>query len=350
MNALVTTAAPGVYLHPASTGGDFYVLQAVGTPFVRCSCPAGQNDRECKHVVAALKATAEGEIVTTPDRTSTALVAAQKSTMVVKAEEARLQAASRLGAWKDALSLGRALVESGLMPKGVEKPEAAALIVLKAIELGIPPVSAFEFIDVIEGRPRLRAQMIGALVDRSGKGYIHIAESTPDRCTAIGYRTGRPTIKITCTLAQFAHLAKRDVWMHYPGDMLRAKAIARVGRVMFADVLGGMDASVEGELVDTADELGASVGEVIEGEAREVPAEAPAPAVPAYEWGSAFKAELRESGLGLRAVAEYLGLDAASGVNSILAAIDAWLTADADMTPRALVRAVADREAQGATA
>jgi hypothetical protein len=109
--------------------------------------------------------------------------------------------------------------------------------------------------------------MIGALVERSGLGYIHIAESDSKHCIAEGHRTGRKTVRISVSLTDFQHLMSREVWKNYPADMLRWKAMARVGRVQFPDVLGGMEAvEAGGEVIDSPYENDRSRVEVIEGE------------------------------------------------------------------------------------
>lgn len=331
---LIRTDAPGVYLAPSSHGGRYYVVRNVGTAFVMCSCEAAMHERECKHVIAALELSdrllTEQEKSLTTEEMTTAVAIAQRSPTVIRAEEMRLQIASHEAAWEGLLRIGARDIASGFAPKGAETPQKCAMILLKGLSLRIPVMEAYGYIDVIEGRPAIRGQMIGALVARSGQGHIYLEETTPMKCVAVGQRDGRRT-RITVTIEMFKHLIHKDTWKNYPADMLRWKAIARVGRVVFPDVLSGMDVAGGDDLVDEPDEMGGRV-EAIEGDFREVkdgngdgetrpvaaaggrsqgaegdspPASAPAPGP---EWEPELKALLKEKGLAMRDLAPVLGV------------------------------------------
>ncbi len=281
--ALIPTAKKGVYLAESSRpgGGVFYTVSNVGTPFVICSCPAGRHDKPCKHAIAGLELSArlmkkEQDDMTTEEKTM-AVTLAEKSPTVIKAEEARLAAAAYLGGWEDMKSLAAEHIRSGFAPKGIDKPEQGAMVLLKAVEMNIPITAAYEFIAVIGGRPKLMGQMVDALVSRSQKGYIHIEETDSQHCVAVGYREGRKPIRITFTIEDLNRMGvNNDNHKKFPADHCRWKAIARVGRVMFPDVLSGMDVvGPDGSMVDSVDmsqEEGHETGrhEVLDGEYRVV--------------------------------------------------------------------------------
>lgn len=280
--ALIETAKPGVYLAESERQpGTYYTVSNVGSPFVICNCPAGKFDRACKHAIAGLELSArlmkeEQESMTTEEKTM-AVTIAERSPTVVKAEEARLAAAAYLGGWEDMKSLAQEHIRSGFAPKGIDKPEQGAMVLLKAVEMNIPITAAYEFIAVIGGRPKLMGQMVDALVSRSQKGYIHIEETDSQHCVAVGYREGRKPIRITFTIEDLQRMGvNNDNHKKFPADHCRWKAIARVGRVMFPDVLSGMDVvGPDGSMVDSVDmsqEDGHATGrhEVLDGEYRVV--------------------------------------------------------------------------------
>lgn len=134
----------------------------------------------------------------------------------------RLTVASQLAAWTGLKELAQGHIATGYAPKDVRSPEQGALILMKALELDIPVTAAYEFVAVINGRPKLMGQMVDALVSRSGKGYIHVKYSDDKRCTAVGVRPGRPNTEITFTIemAAKAQLLKNPSWVTFPADHL----------------------------------------------------------------------------------------------------------------------------------
>lgn len=359
--AIYRTERPGVGIAPsASTPGRWYVITGLGTPFLTCSCPVGAADRDCKHQTEALEMTAE-DPPQAPGEESRALAIAQRSGQVTRATAARLAAAEALGQWQTVLELGRGLAASGLMPPGLDTPEKVAVVMLKALSLGIDPIQAPEYIDVIKGRPYVRAQMIRALVEASGRGRIEVVEASPERAVCIGVRPGRRPLKVTYTMedAVRAGLVREgpeppprgtrddgDVkgggfgWKYHPADMLVARASSRIGRRMFADVLAGMGLAVEGEAFDTPEEPEeGGAYEVIDGEAVEVPEDEAARPEGGLSIGEAAEldAHRREAGIAWGPIADVLGGTVSQ------AHIRAWLDAAPDRTPASLVRAAADK-------
>lgn len=337
---------PGYVLLPSkSSPGQYHLLANVGTPFVihaGATCQANESDRDCWHVLAALEIALE-EPMDQPNETTLAI--AERQPQAVRAAEMGLKVASHLGAWNDLLELGKGMLASGMLPPAILNPEAAALVMLKAYTLDISPGEAFDFIDIIEGRPALRAQMIRALVTRSGKGTILIPKSDSQECVAIGNRPGVGRIEVRYTIedAQRAGLTGKKNWKEHPADMLVARATARVGRRLFADVLSGMDTAWVDESGSEAEYIGSqgdadSGGTVIEGEARDVtnePTPEPAPAEP--EWKAELDALKREHGVSNDEIAGVLG------ERPTVKSVQAWLDADDSRSIARLVSNALDR-------
>jgi len=371
VSALIATDREGVWLVESDRApGHYYVVQEAG-PFeslhVELECPA---DDDCKHTIAALEKTQErlrkdsmddttatleeeapelGEVAgRTQDGTPvpTALVVPSiHRTMVEKAQATREAVAMDLQVWGDALELGGALVATGFFGKDVDTPQKAAFVVLKSRALGIDPINAAEFLYVVDNKVKLMGQMIAALVARSGKGRIQIVQSNASRCIATGHRTGWDPISVEYTIEdltkaqQGRRFENASIKLH-PADHLRWKAEARVGRIMFADVLSGMD-------MVTVDETGAydfdSASEPEHGRIIDVTAtviDSP-PAADQPEWLDTYNALKKDAGVRNEHVKAVLGSD------PTVTNINAWLTAEEGRTVARLVSLAADVKNDG---
>jgi hypothetical protein len=198
------------------------------------------------------------------------------------------------------------LVKSGLLPNTVNSPEKAVAIMLKGQELGIPAMYALSNIVVIQGKPTANAELMLALIYRDhGDNAVIFEDSTADHCLISYSRRAwlaRKQFAFTMDDARKANLLSNQTWQKYPAAMLRARAISAVARMAFPDSIGGMYTPEElgaavsvgndGELVIDAPAItvNTQTGEIIEGTAREVPAETP--------WDTAWHAYTEAAKLG----------------------------------------------------
>lgn len=146
---------------------------------------------------------------------------------------------------------------------GVTSKEAAAAIMLKGYELGLGLAAAFEFVQIVMGKPTLIPRGALALIHQSKElAGMKITEA-PNSCTVWMKRRNGFEYTLTFTMqdAQRAGVVKPgSAWESYPANMLRWRTIGFVADVVFPDLLGGLK---------RADELGAdldSAGNVVEGE------------------------------------------------------------------------------------
>jgi hypothetical protein len=163
----------------------------------------------------------------------------------------------KLGYW---LSLAEADDQS---EKG--RGAAAALRLFWAEQLGLAPMAAND-LPLIKGRPYIMASVARALAHR--RGYrIEKVDSSDVSCTAViydsaGQELGRETF--TIEQARKAGIVRdKGTWQTYPDRMLWAKAARFVIADYAPEVLLGIGIVEE-------------FGEVIEGEAVELPDEEPA--------------------------------------------------------------------------
>ncbi len=142
---------------------------------------------------------------------------------------------------------------SSKMYKGIGEKSGVMMIMLSARELGIPAMQALNGgINIIQGKVEISARMMSALIRKSGH-MISVKQSTDAGCILVGKRcdTGETLV---CSYyfieAQKAGLVKTGGgWTKCPKDMCFARALSRLARQLFSDVIG--IGYVEGEIRPT---------------------------------------------------------------------------------------------------
>ena len=119
-----------------------------------------------------------------------------------------------LNSLDDVARLAKIACDSGLV--SVRKPEEAAVILLTGRELGLAPMQSLRGIYVVNGKPVLSADLLVAVVRRSGLCESwHVDESTAERCTITTKRVGepKPTTKTwTMADAKRAGVTNKPIW------------------------------------------------------------------------------------------------------------------------------------------
>ena len=139
--------------------------------------------------------------------------------------------------------IAKEFVRSGLLPKSYEENPASVFLVLQqGRELGLAPMQAINGIHVIMGKVAMSAQLMGALIIKSGKGNFRVETLTKDLCQMEFIRDGLShDVSYTREEASGALLLnkKGDMWNKYPKDMLYNRCMSRGSRRIFPDILGG---------------------------------------------------------------------------------------------------------------
>lgn len=153
---------------------------------------------------------------------------------------------------------------SSKMYRGIGEKAGVMMIMLAARELGIPPMQALNGgINIIQGKVEISARMMSALIRKSGH-QISIKENGHTSCTLLGKRSDTGEIlEVSYTLdeAQKAGLVKAGGgWTKCPKDMCFARALSRLARQLFSDVIGigyveGEIKPVEAEIVIPRDDF-----------------------------------------------------------------------------------------------
>ncbi len=153
------------------------------------------------------------------------------------------------------------IAKAAVLPAAYRGKPADILVAIGLGEaVGITPAQSLYEIFVVNGRPSPSANLVASLVRRAGhKVRVRGDEQS---CTAQLVRDDDPdfTYEVTWTMdmARRAGLAGKDVWKHYPANMLRSRAIMDVCRAGAPEAMLGMEYSRE-ELADIDD--GAKQGE-----------------------------------------------------------------------------------------
>lgn len=142
----------------------------------------------------------------------------------------------------DVERLARTAVASGLV--AVRRAEEAVVLLLTGRELGLSPMQSLRGIYVVSGRPVLSADLMVAVIRRSGLCRSwRVLVSTAAECTIETQREGEsePARKTwTADDARRAGLGGKGTWAAYPAQMLRHRCAADLAREVYPDVLLGL--------------------------------------------------------------------------------------------------------------
>ena len=149
---------------------------------------------------------------------------------------------TNLTPYQDPFELAERISRSALIPQAYRgKPADAAICMMYGAEVGLPPMTALQRIIVINGKPTLDAQGMAALI--RGRGHSIVGETSNTEAKVTGKRADNgDTMTVTFTMddAKRANLVKNGPWTQYPSSMLWARAVSKLARELFPDVLMGM--------------------------------------------------------------------------------------------------------------
>lgn len=136
------------------------------------------------------------------------------------------------------------------MYRGIGDKAGVMMIMLASRELGIPPMQALNGgLHIINGKVEISARMMNALIRKEGH-VIQVVECNDLRCQLKGIRRDTGETAFASFSLEEAHKAglvkSGGGWAKFPSDMCFARALSRLGRQLFADVIG--IGYVEGEI------------------------------------------------------------------------------------------------------
>jgi len=177
-------------------------------------------------------------------------IAEYKSNDVTANETGGLTPNSFDGLWR----MSQIMSKSGLMPKGIEKPEAVFVAVAMGLELGLSPMQSVQSISPINNQPTIWGDAMLGLVRASGvlEEFRETSVGTfpNDNYAAVCTvkRKAFDTASQTFTIADAKKASlwgKSGPWSQYPKRMLQMRARSWALRDGFGDVLKGLRCAEE---------------------------------------------------------------------------------------------------------
>ena len=153
-----------------------------------------------------------------------------------------------LSSLEDLFRLAKAIAQSGMAPKGYDRPETILVAVQMGAEVGLPPMAALQNIAVINGRPTLYGDAVPGICAASVESYkdetVGIEGTDAWGVKVTVSRKGRADpVSRTFTVgdAKKAGLwGKQGPWSQYPNRMLLMRARTYAYRDCFPDRMRGM--------------------------------------------------------------------------------------------------------------
>ena len=143
---------------------------------------------------------------------------------------------------ESAYKMCQVLSKSDLVPKSYRgKPENVFLAYIAGQLFGWDVTMAMRSFHIIEGTPSLKPEIQLALVRQAGHS-VSVKTSRVDAVVLVGKRQDTSdTAEVGYTIedAKRAGLLGKGNWKTYPEDMLFARAVSRLCRRLFQDVLLG---------------------------------------------------------------------------------------------------------------
>ncbi|WP_103339890.1 hypothetical protein [Amycolatopsis sp. CA-126428] len=155
---------------------------------------------------------------------------------------------------RDVSRLASQIADTPFVPESMRgNPAAVTAAILTGREMGLGPMTSLQHIHVVKGKPGKSAEIMRAMVLAAGH-HIRDVEVTDTRAVLEGRRRDEETWTRVQFTADQAKRARIDLG-GYPEDKLYARATTRLCRRKFADVVGGIAATVDeledGEIPDT---------------------------------------------------------------------------------------------------
>jgi|HubBroStandDraft_2_1064218.scaffolds.fasta_scaffold04375_8 hypothetical protein len=149
---------------------------------------------------------------------------------------------------EDCFLFARAVIDSGMAPRGMDTPQKIFIAVQMGAEIGLTPMAALQNIAVINGRPTVWGDAVGAICGPLIESYKDEMFGTMGDdawgCRVTIHRKGRaePIIRaFTIADAKKAGLwGKAGPWTQYPNRMLLMRARTFAYRDACPDALRGV--------------------------------------------------------------------------------------------------------------
>lgn len=134
------------------------------------------------------------------------------------------------------------LVSSGFLPSTVKTPAQAIAIALKGQALGWDPMTSFQYINIIQGKPTISSEgMLSLIYKKFPTVSINFTRYDSKGCSIEVTRPGgtAQSFKFDEDDAKAAGLLNKTQWKTYARSMYRSRCISEMARSVFPDALMG---------------------------------------------------------------------------------------------------------------
>lgn len=145
-------------------------------------------------------------------------------------------------AWNLMRAQAETLIKSGFLPVAVNTPEKAIAIMQAGKELGVPPMTAFQTINVIQGKISVSPQLMLALARKTGElEDFHIEKDDKGAKVTIK-RLGKSPVTTYFGVKEATSmgLINKDNWKKQFSVMAQWRALAENLRLTFGDAIAGV--------------------------------------------------------------------------------------------------------------
>jgi len=163
---------------------------------------------------------------------------------------------------QETMTLGDVLAKSGFFNDAKDAAKAVVKV-LAGRELGFGPIASMTGVHVVQGKPSIGANLLGAAIKGSGRYNYRVAHLDDTRAEVVFFEHGQEAGRSSFTMddAKKAGLSGKDNWQKYPRNMLFSRALSNGARWYCPDVFSGvtpytpeeLGAEVDGETGDVID-------------------------------------------------------------------------------------------------
>lgn len=148
-----------------------------------------------------------------------------------------------------------AMVRSGILPAGIKSAEGLVTVMLTGRELGLPPMVSCQGLYAVKGRVGIMGNIALRLIyERAPQAEIIFAERSAKRSIIKVRRKPEHELQVFEFTIEEAKAARyneaydpeakawkeKPTWKADPASMLTWRNVARIGRLVFPDILGGV--------------------------------------------------------------------------------------------------------------
>lgn len=149
-----------------------------------------------------------------------------------------------------AFNIAKIFDKSGLYPR-FKGAEQVMMILMRGRELGFGATTSLDLIEMIQGKPTMKAVgLLGKVMSSPKCEYITCTELSSKSCTWVTKRLGSPHESkrvFTIDDADKMGLTGKDNWKKQPDTMLQWRCVSALIRQVYPDLINGIYASEEFE-------------------------------------------------------------------------------------------------------